>query len=179
MNKDIVFYQQYAVPYFGILSLSAHLKHAGISADVVIESLENNFLEKIKTVNPKLIGISVLSPEHNWLIKTSKKIKSILPNTKIIVGGIHAIFYPQEILNSASVDLVCHGDGENTLLAVMTELNNSKPNFASISGIAYKDKENKICINERANLVPFSKEIVEDRAIYYDKYPQLAKDAVH
>lgn len=94
MNKDIVFYQQYAVPYFSILSLSAHLKHAGISAGVVIESLEDNPLETLKKLNPKLIGISVLSPEHNWLIKTSQKIKSILPDTKIIVGGIHAIFYP-------------------------------------------------------------------------------------
>jgi radical SAM superfamily enzyme YgiQ (UPF0313 family) len=179
MNKDIVFYQQYAVPYFSILSLSAHLKHAGISAGVVIESLEDNPLETLKKLNPKLIGISVLSPEHNWLIKTSQKIKSILPDTKIIVGGIHAIFYPEEILESASVDLVCHGDGESTLLSVMNEIDKQSPNFASIAGIAYKDSKNKICMNERASLVPFNDEIIEDRAIYYDKYPQLAKDAVH
>jgi anaerobic magnesium-protoporphyrin IX monomethyl ester cyclase len=32
---------------------------------------------------------------------------------------------------------------------------------------------------ERAGLVPFSEDIIEDRSLYYDRYPQLAQDASH
>ena len=33
MNSPVVFYQQYAVPYFGILSIAAHLKNNGFRSD--------------------------------------------------------------------------------------------------------------------------------------------------
>ncbi len=179
MKPDIVFYQQYALPYFGILSLTAHLKHAGLKSDVVIKSLEKNPIRTIKRLNPSIVGISVLSTEHNWLIHATQAVRSAMPHVKIIVGGIHAIFYPEEILSTTSADLVCHSEGEDVLLNVIKELNKSNPSWYSIPGISYRDSLGVIHTNERATLVQFDDKIVEDRAIYYDRYPPLANDIVH
>ncbi len=38
------------------------------------------------------------------------------------MGGVHGIFYPEEILRETSADLVCHGDGEEALVAVLAEV---------------------------------------------------------
>ena len=93
MRPDIIFYQQYAVPYFGILSLDSHLKQHGLHADVLIHTLEKDPIEALKKIKPGLVGISLMSPEHNWLIQTTASIRKALPETRIIIGGIHAILY--------------------------------------------------------------------------------------
>ena len=177
--SDIVFYQQYGVPYFGILSIASHLKYSSHTSDVIIDSLEDDSIDVLRRLKPKLIGISALSTEHNWLIDRTKAIRRVLPDTIVIVGGIHAMFYYEEILSETPVDLVCHSEGEEVLLNVITEMNKAFPDWESIQGISYRVNGNKIQTNERAWLVPFRDDIVEDRSIYYDRYPQLKKDAAH
>ncbi|MEA3347364.1 MAG: cobalamin-dependent protein, partial [Candidatus Auribacterota bacterium] len=179
MRPDVVFYQQYAVPYFGILSVLAHLKYRGFKADVIISSLEKDPVETLKQLNPRLIGISVTSPEHEWLIRSSQSIRRALSDTPIMAGGVHAIFYAQEILSESCVDLVCNSEGENVIVDVVRELDKQESDWASIPGLSYKDVNNRICHNERAVLVPFDDNIIEDRGFYYDRYSQLAKDRVH
>jgi len=179
MKPDIVFYQQYATPYFGILALSSYLKNNGYNSDVIIDSLETNPISVLIDLNPRLIGISVLSTEHNWLVDKVNLIKKALPGTKIIVGGIHGMFYPEEILTDTQADLVCHSEGEKVLIDVIAELEKIQADWAKIQGLAYKNENKTVCVNERAPLVDFNDEIIEDRSIYYDRYPQLAGDTVH
>jgi anaerobic magnesium-protoporphyrin IX monomethyl ester cyclase len=179
MKSPIVFYQQYAVPYFGILSIAAHLKYNGFRSEVIIDTLETHPIETIKQLEPTLIGISVLSTEHTWLIRRCRSLRRALPETTIIVGGVHAIFYPEEILLETSANLVCHSEGEKVIIDIIKGLDKSVPNWGSIPGLAYKNDEGDIHINERASLVPFSDDIIEDRSMYYDRYPQLAEDVSH
>lgn len=179
MRPDIIFYQQYAVPYFGILSLDSHLKQQGLHADVLIHTLEKDPIEALKKIKPGLVGISLMSPEHNWLIQTTAAIRKALPETRIIVGGIHSILYYQEILRDTCADMVCHSEGEKVLVQVIEELNKDVPQLENIPGLAYRDDAGNICINERAELVPFSDEIIEDRDIYFKRYPELIKDSTH
>lgn len=179
MKPDILFYQQYATPYFGILSIAAHLKNKEVKTDVIIDTLEHNAIDKFKQLQPKVIGISVTSPEHKWLIQKTKAIRQALPEATIIAGGIHAIFYPKRILSESSVDLVCHSEGEQVILKVLEETAKPAPSWESIEGLSFKDKTGQIHCNERAGLTAFSDEIIEDRSIYYNRYPLLAKDTVH
>ena len=177
MRTDIVFFQQYAVPYFGVLSMAAHLNCKGYKTDVFIESIDK--LDTLKGLNPRLIGISVMSPEHNWLVRVIKTIKKETPSATIIVGGIHAMLYPNEILSETEADLVCNSEGEEVLLNVLVELDRSKPDWSKITGIAYRDKDNNIRSNEMANVVPYDDAVIEDKGFYYNRYHELAKDTVH
>ncbi|MBT6229285.1 MAG: B12-binding domain-containing radical SAM protein [Candidatus Scalindua sp.] len=178
MRPDIVFIQQYAVPYFGVLSITSHLSYRGYKAEVLIESLEEDIIGKLKQLQPKLIGISLMSPEHKWLINLSQSIHQSLPEIPIIAGGVHGIFYPEQIISQASVDLVCHSDGEDVIINVIKQLNNEISDWSSISGLSYKTDDDEIRTTQRADLVPFDDNIIADRNIYYNRYPQLAKDKV-
>lgn len=155
------------------------MRYNNFKADVIIDDLENNSVARIAELNPKIIGISALSTEHPWLIKKIGLIRKALPKALIIVGGIHAMFYPEDIIKDTLCDLVCHSEGEEVLINVIRESRKDAPDWSAIAGLTFRDNSGLIHTNERAFLVPFNESIIEDRAIYYDRYPQLAEDAVH
>lgn len=178
-NPDIVFLQYQPVIYFGILSLTSFLKHKGYNPELLIYTLEKDIVNSLKETNPKLIGITAMSTEHKWVVEISKRIKAYLPDKKIIVGGVHAILYPDVILKEASVDIVCNSEGEHVLLNVMEESQKANPDYSKIPGIVYKDNADTIVANERAQLVSYDSQVVEDKFVYWKKYPILAKDRIH
>lgn len=172
---DIVFYQQRAVPYLGIISLTSNLDNNGFRADIVIDQLENDPVKTIQNLKPRLIGLSVFSVEHSWLIEAIDKIRRVIPDIPIIVGGIHAMLYPQEILNSTEADFVCHSDGEEVLVNLLGEIVNGSSDWASIKGLAYRDRNNNIIINSQADLYQYQNDTIESKHVYYNRYPALMK----
>jgi len=176
MKKDIVFIQQFPMPYFGILSMSAYLAKEGYAVDVLVDALEKNLIEKVKELNPQVIGFSVFSSEHLWLIDTARKIKEAFPGIALVVGGVHAMIYPENILEDTPCDFVCHSDGEGVVVDIVKELKKPQASWPLIKGIAYRDNEGKVFKNEAALHVPFRDDIVEDRNIYFNRYPILLKD---
>jgi radical SAM superfamily enzyme YgiQ (UPF0313 family) len=179
MKPDIVFYQQYATPYFGVIALMSYLAYKGLRSDVIIDSLEKDSLQALEELAPGLIGISVLSPEHNWLIGNIRSIKKAMPHVRVVVGGLHAMFYAEEILKDSEADFVCSSEGEEVLYRLIRELEKGTPDFSQIEGLCYRDAAGEIRINERAPLIPFNDDIIESRDAYYERYPDLARDTVH
>lgn len=169
-SMKICFIQKQAFAYFGIMSLSGYLKKFGFQTDVLIANLENDLISKVKQIDPDVIGISALTPEHSWLINISKLIKQELPELPIIVGGVHAILYPQKILDIPYVDFVCLGEGEKALHGLL-----SGKNPSGIKGIAYKTGES-YRHNEQETLLGNLSSHFDDRNIYYDRYSSLKAD---
>ncbi|MBF0299223.1 MAG: B12-binding domain-containing radical SAM protein [Oligoflexia bacterium] len=181
MNReyDIVFIQQHPIPYFGISSIASYLFNAGFKCCVLIDELEKNLIRSLRVIECNLIGISVISIETQWLQKITALIKSTFPEKYLIVGGLHAILRPQEILANTVADLVCNSEGESVVLNVIRELRKQKPEWHLVEGIGYREKTGKIVLNDRAALLVYSEAVIESRDIYYSRYPLLAKDATH
>jgi len=178
-ETDIIFFQQMPFPYVGIVSLNARLQKAGKRCEVIVDTLEKDSVKTICCLNPRLIGISLISTEHQWLKTLTARLKKALPDTPVIAGGIHAILYSKEILEDTLVDIVCNSEGEAVMGPVLDALEkHENPDWSSIQGITYRDENKKIIINERAPILPYSDEIKEKRDIYYDRYPILAKDKI-
>lgn len=181
-SPDLVFFQQFPTPYFGILSLSSFLENQGYKCDVLIAGLEEDPVNKLKEMQPLVVGISVLSTEHRWLIKFSSDIRKALPDTIILVGGIHAQLYPNEILKDApDVDFVCNSEGEGVVPYLFEELKKApeKRNMAGVFGISYRNEDGTHQHNEVAPLISFADDIIEDRQMYFDRYPSMEKDDVY
>ncbi len=165
-----MFIQKHSFPYFGIMSISAVLKRQGVRTDVLISSLEKNIIKQIKESSSDIIGISAMSPDHNWLVNLVERIKNNI-NIPIVVGGVHASACP-EIIDNPNVDYVIMGDGEYVFLKFIEgHFNNHRDKI--IDGLISKDTDKDQYfvspgyIND-LNQLPF-----EDRAIYYNKYPAL------
>ncbi len=176
MGKEIVFYQQYPLPYFGVISLVSYLQQHGYEPDIVIDALEKDPVAALKRLDPRLIGISVTSVEHHWLSERVSRIRREIPGARIIVGGIHGILYSEEILRDTRAELVCNSEGEYVMLEVLREIQKSDPGWSHIKGISYRDRDGVIKTNQRARLFSYEGAAVEDSAVYYQRYPVLSED---
>lgn len=170
----VCFVQKQAFPYFGVMSLAGSLQAAGIATDAIITNLETEFVAPLKESNPDIIALSLLSTEHGWLKSIVPRIRSAFPLTPIVVGGIHAILYPEEVLTVSGIDFVCTGEGEETLPALCTVVAFGG-DFKKINGIGYREGET-IILNERAPLQPDLNRYKEDRSVYYRRYEMLRND---
>jgi radical SAM superfamily enzyme YgiQ (UPF0313 family) len=97
---------------------------------------QENYLSLIKSKIGECgwAGISVMTTQVGSALKTSRIIRQISPNCKIIWGGIHPTFFPEQTAANSSVDIVCMGEAEETT----REIVNGR-NLKEISGIAHKE----------------------------------------
>jgi radical SAM superfamily enzyme YgiQ (UPF0313 family) len=169
----ICFVQKQSFPYFGIMALSEVLKQKGHATDVLISTNEDDLISKIKTIGPDIIGMSVHSAEHKWLRETVSKIRFFLPDTPIIVGGIHATLYPEEVLK-LGVDYICCGEGEIAFTSLIERLENGQRSARGIPGIGYIENSRPV-LQGAGTLALDLDQFIEDRTIYYDRYTELSK----
>lgn len=97
-----------AYPPMSLLYLTANIKkygHESIILDLGIknfsevENFSDVIIEKIKEIEPQLIGFTCLiSSSFPFIMEQSKFIKEKYPNSKIIVGGLHPTLFAKEIL---------------------------------------------------------------------------------
>lgn len=163
--------QKQLFPYIGVMAISGVLKNKGYEVEALIDVCESDIISSLEKMSPDVIGFSVLSNEHMWLSNLSQKIKQLMPKVPIIVGGVHAVLYSEDILKIKGVDYVCCGDGEIALPLLLERLKNGNISANGITGIGYYDGDNPIL----QGITPMVQELdlLEDRSIYYDRYPVL------
>lgn len=117
------------------------------------------FLQKL---TPHAFGIDL-----HWLvhaqgsIEVAKLCKKLHPGIPVIVGGLSATYFHEDIIRYPEIDFVIRGDStEIPLLQLMIEIKNRTSNFASIPNLSWKDAYSHPHINEFAyhldNLNEFS-----------------------
>ena len=84
-----------------------------------------DFRKIVKEYNPNLIGVSVVDST----IKLGIDLINSIPRRKIptIFGGKYAIFSPEELQHEKAVDIICIGEGEESLVELCDCLKNNKP----------------------------------------------------
>lgn len=89
-----------------LMTLAAVLKHNHHEVEIIDMILEKKPLHYfIKTYQPNVVGITGYI-SHIGIMKTyAKEIKTVNPNIKIIVGGVHATVCPQDFMDQ-SIDFV-------------------------------------------------------------------------
>lgn len=128
-------------------------KNFFIDFDKNIKSIEGKILEGIRQLNPDVVGITCYTPEYYEVLSLAKEIKKYNPKIKIIVGGIHPTFYPQDFAYKKSpFDFAVLGEGEITLLDLIKHLNQPRkyPQIKSIS--YYNNDAGKMIITDKRPL---------------------------
>ncbi len=133
----VCFVQKQLFPYFGVMALSGILKQYDHETDVLINVCESDIPSTLEAMKPDIIGFSVMTTEHRWLKEIVPKIKACLPHIPIIVGGVHAIFYPEDVLKLEGVDYVCWGEGEIAFPLLLERLEQGDKSAKRIQGIGY------------------------------------------
>ena len=110
----LLFLQEVAHEYLGVMSLSAYVKKRGHECDILIASEEGRtFHGKIQAYRPDAVAISVMTGSHGFCSALAAETKRLV-GKPVIFGGAHATFFP-EVIEDRSVDAVCRGEGEEPL----------------------------------------------------------------
>lgn len=171
----------------GIASLSAYLKKKGHRTFLAFEPRQFNksysenrllakfferdqqILEKVDKLKPDLIGFSVYTANYQWALKLAAKIKKQC-KIPIIFGGIHPTLVPEIVIREKNVDIVCIGEGEEALAALLESIEIGKPNY-KIENLWFK-KGKRVIKNKLSRLLNLSKIPLFDRELFLSELPQ-------
>ncbi|MBN2546421.1 MAG: B12-binding domain-containing radical SAM protein [Spirochaetes bacterium] len=165
----ILFIHKQIFMFFGVTALLGYVKKHGHKADVLIGDAEQNLVDKIKDINPDIIGFSIMSNDEEWFLDLSKEVKKTYPDIPIIVGGAHTYLCRETVLDYPQIDMVCIGEGEIPVVELLNRMQN-KQDYTDIKGISFK-VNGKIIANPPQPPIQDMDEIPEDRDIYIKKYP--------
>ncbi len=91
----------------------------------------------VREDRPELVGISCLSVNRGPAELAVRKLKAIAPNVPIILGGPFPTLEPELMLRRTPAELVCVGDGDETLLEVVDALGSGR-DLARVPGLALR-----------------------------------------
>ena len=103
-------------------------------------SLNLNFSKKIKGLltdnHSKIYGITVWNISYPWTVIIAGIIKSMYPDSKIIIGGPFATLWEDEILlENNDIDVVVVFEGEKIIVPLTAALLSKHLNDKSLSGV--------------------------------------------
>ncbi len=110
--------------------------------DLVAMELSNyDMEEKLKAFKPDLIGLSVFTSHFHNAVNFVDYIKSFLPNTQFLIGGVHASIFPTQTLEHISnVDYMCVGEAEMVLPEFVEKWKSGK-DFTGVKGVVWRNGE--------------------------------------
>lgn len=130
-------------PRLGLGYLATYLKQKlndEIEIHIVDNVFDNVFL-KITEIKPDILGISAMTIEYADAIDLAVKVKEVLPECRIIVGGVHISTLPNSL--NPCFELGVLGEGEETLYELVSLFNRKKifapDDLAKINGIVFWD----------------------------------------
>lgn len=129
-------------PPIGIAYVAAVLEQNNIDVQILDANALNlspqQVVNHIKKINPTIIGLSILTPAHQYCVDV---IKNIPQNILTVTGGNQATALPEELLRQG-FKVVVLGEGEYTMLEIA-----QGKSLDDIKGIAYLKKNNEVQIN--------------------------------
>ena len=155
----------------GFASLSEYLERHGLTVriiNVALKMLKNEGFDVehlISKKKPLAFGIDLHWMAHvQGALALAEIIKRFHPNIPVILGGLSATYYHEEILRQYPfIDFVVRGDStEKPLLQLLLAIKGKK-DFKNIPNLTYRDGENKI----RINLLTYVPENLDDITIDY------------
>lgn len=174
-EKDVNFYP------IGLAYLHAEAEKAGHEVQTYDfynadwEKSRAKIRQLFEEKKPDVVGFSCITENRTTTFEAMKLVKSISPQTKVVLGNAHAsIMYSQILSHFNEVDVICLGESDESFIELLTAFNKAnakgakKVNLKNIEGLAFKDGNKVIVTGKRDKIkdldsLPFPKhEIFEE-----------------
>ncbi len=151
------------LPPFGLACIASYIREHSFSVSIIDALAENmgtkQVLDYIGKHQPKVIGITAMTPQFQRTVQAVKDISIKFPEILNVIGGHHASIMPDKTLKENNgLDILVYGEGEETFLEVMNkyrengcdkeEFLKDTESLRAIDGIAFRDEDNNIKINK-------------------------------
>lgn len=115
-------------PSLGLLAIASFLNMHGYKVIVKDFNYEmyslDLIIDIIEKFEPLLVGITAYTENVKEVIRLSRQIKKLSPQTNIIAGGPHATLRPEDLIKSRYIDFVSMKEGESVFLELIQYLEN-------------------------------------------------------
>jgi|GEM_PF-815190 len=145
-------------PPIGLLYLAAALRSWGqhqYNLKVInIEVYQGGtaaFETTLRTFKPAIVALSAVTGEASNAIDISKRVKALLPDSHVILGGPHASMYPR-VVQKPTIDFIIRGEGERSFTALADALISGQSG-RDIPGVSWSDEQGDIQHNEPYSLI--------------------------
>lgn len=133
---------------------------------------QSQIRDHIERFRPDAVGISCLfSTLERQTLKIAQLVKSISPETVVIVGGPHIAGYYRRVIQNPAVDYCVIGEGEETIIQLLTALNAGRVP-ADADGLCYRSQgqvrvQPRTRYIENLDQVPFPARHLVDQETYF------------
>ena len=108
----------------GIAALSAFIKRGGHQSALLIvnDSMTlEEFQAAVEKEAPRIVGFSIMTFQWKKVKELARKVKE-LGDIPVLAGGFHPTFWPEEVISSPHIDILCRGEGEHATLELLHEM---------------------------------------------------------
>lgn len=138
-------------PPFGVLYLAASLRELG--HDVRVRKVTKND-RPLDLTGQDAVGWSLASSATYGIMLSARRTAQLDPETLVMVGGVHANFYPEESLVDFDADVVSCGESDVTIGGLVSEARRRR--FEDIPGLIWRTSAGEI---QRTAPAPLMKDI--------------------
>lgn len=128
-------------PPLGLCYIQACLDKEGYKENKIVDIYDSyNQIEKIiKEYSPDVVGIACFTTYRNSSFKLANIAKKVNPKIKTVLGGPHATFMWEQIINNfSSVDFIVIGEAEETMVELVKSLDKGT-SLKDVMGIAFRE----------------------------------------
>lgn len=127
------------MPPLGLAWLAAQLERAGHPVDILDAHAErqgwDSLPARLRSFGPRqVVGITATTSLIGNALALARLARTEFPEALIVLGGVHPTVLPEEVLAEPCVDLVVRGEGELTLLDIVSGLD-----WRTIAGVSFRD----------------------------------------
>ncbi len=129
-------------PPMGLTYLAAVLEKYGYHVEIldapVLGLSYRQIKDELEKREPDLVGITATTAMINSALQTARTVKNVLPESTVVLGGVHVTFaYETTMKENSFVDVACIGEGEYTLLELVQTLE-KEGDLKDVKGIVYR-----------------------------------------
>lgn len=121
-------------PPFGVLYLAAAVRDAGHDVEVLKATKGDGPLD---LTGYDAVGFSLASSATYGMLLHARRQAAIRPDALVMVGGVHANFYPEESLRDFGAGVVSTGESDETILLILEHAHDRR--FDEIPGVMWPE----------------------------------------
>jgi radical SAM superfamily enzyme YgiQ (UPF0313 family) len=127
-------------PPLGLVYIAACLKRADFEVEILDPTFEGlKYAEnRLKKTDYDMLGVSCYTMNYNKGLRFAGIAKRMNPNCVIVFGGVHPTILADEVISEKFVDIVCVGEGEETMVELSIAIKKGQP-LSNIRGIIYRE----------------------------------------
>jgi anaerobic magnesium-protoporphyrin IX monomethyl ester cyclase len=132
------------LPPLGLAYVAGALEKDRFQVEVLDNYLMKKPIDEVKqlvaTKKPGIVGITCGSATYRRCLETARAVKEANPACKVVVGGWHASYAPDSLLEHQEVDYVVVGEGEEAMTQLARQIMKGMDaeGAAAIAGVGYR-----------------------------------------